>query len=145
MPERRHCRHCLGDCPGSCLVGESGKCIHGWHEKGSRQFRWQLLLTRKWWHRVFWGTKPRSDHMGPGDRLNELLLPRASPRAQLALGHPTLVITLSTYAGEWPDTDDHARTIADSALGNVPCVQWAACHQIMTLIKALGRPRFSGS
>jgi hypothetical protein len=29
------------------------------------------------------------------------------------------MITLNTYAGEWPDTDDHARTIVDSALGNV--------------------------
>jgi hypothetical protein len=39
MPERRHCRHCLG----------------GWNGKHSRQFTWQLLLTRKWWHRVFRG------------------------------------------------------------------------------------------
>jgi hypothetical protein len=55
MPERRHCRHCLGDCPGDCLF-DSGRCIHGWHDKPQRQFTWQLLLTRKWWHRVFWGT-----------------------------------------------------------------------------------------
>jgi hypothetical protein len=54
MPERRHCRHCLGDCPGDCLF-DTGRCIHGWHDKPSRQFTWQLLLTRKWWHRVFWG------------------------------------------------------------------------------------------
>jgi integrase len=42
-------------------------------------------------------------------------------RVQLALGHSTPMITLNTYAGEWPDTDDHARTIVDSALGDVPC------------------------
>jgi integrase len=41
-------------------------------------------------------------------------------RVQLALGHSTPMITLNTYAGEWPDTDDHARGIVDSALGNVP-------------------------
>jgi hypothetical protein len=29
--------------------------MHGWNEKRPRQFSWQLLLTRKWWHRVFWG------------------------------------------------------------------------------------------
>ena len=43
-------------------------------------------------------------------------------RVQLALGHSTPMITLNTYAGEWPDTDDHARAIVDSALGDVPCV-----------------------
>lgn len=43
-------------------------------------------------------------------------------RVQLALGHSTPMITLNTYAGEWPDTDDQARAIVDSALGNVPCV-----------------------
>jgi integrase len=41
-------------------------------------------------------------------------------RVQLALGHSTPMITLNTYAGEWPDTDDRARTIVDSALGSVP-------------------------
>ena len=56
MPGIRHCRHCWGDCPGDCLFGESGRCIHGWNEKRPRRFSWQLLLTRKWWHRVFWGT-----------------------------------------------------------------------------------------
>jgi hypothetical protein len=54
MPEIRHCRHCLGDCLGDCLLGESGQCIHGWNKR-PRQFSWQQLLTRKWWHRVFWG------------------------------------------------------------------------------------------
>jgi hypothetical protein len=55
MPEVRHCRQCLGDCPGNCLIGDTGRCMHGWSEKPPRQFRWQLVLTRKWWHRVFWG------------------------------------------------------------------------------------------
>jgi len=41
-------------------------------------------------------------------------------RVQLALGHSTPMITLNTYAGEWPDTDDQARAIVDSALGDVP-------------------------
>ena len=55
MPEARHCRHCLGDCPGDCLFGDSGQCIHGWNERRPRQFSWQMVLTRKWWHRIFWG------------------------------------------------------------------------------------------
>jgi hypothetical protein len=55
MPRARHCRHCAGSCPGDCLFGDSGRCIHGWNEKRPRRFSWQLLLTRKWWHRVFWG------------------------------------------------------------------------------------------
>lgn len=56
MPETRHCRHCWGDCPGDCLADEPGICIHGWDGKRPRQFKWQLLLNRKWWRRVFWGT-----------------------------------------------------------------------------------------
>jgi hypothetical protein len=52
---RRHCRHCLGNCPGDCLDGDSGWCIHGWNDERPRQFSWQLLLTCKWWHRFFWG------------------------------------------------------------------------------------------
>ena len=57
MPEARHCRHCLGDCPGSCLIGQPGRCIHGWNGKHPRQFRWQLLLTRRWWDRVLRGVR----------------------------------------------------------------------------------------
>jgi hypothetical protein len=58
-------------------------------------------------------TSPRSTgfHHGAGVK-----------RVQLALGHSTPMITLNTYAGEWPDTDDQARVIVDSVLGNVPCV-----------------------
>jgi len=55
MSQARHCRHCAGDCPGDCLIGQTGMCIHGWNEKPPRQFSWQVLLTRRWWHRVFWG------------------------------------------------------------------------------------------
>jgi len=55
MPQYRHCRHCLGDCPGNCLIGDSGRCLHGWNEKPPRQFSWQLLLTGGFWRRVFRG------------------------------------------------------------------------------------------
>jgi integrase len=41
-------------------------------------------------------------------------------RVQLALGHSTPMITLNTYVGEWPDTDEQTRSIVDSALGDVP-------------------------
>ena len=51
----RHCRHCAGNCPGDCLRDDSGRCMHGWNEKPPRQLGWQLLLTRNWWRRVFWG------------------------------------------------------------------------------------------
>jgi hypothetical protein len=57
MPEvrrARHCRHCLGNCPGDCLF-DDGQCIHGWNGKRPRGFTWQVLLTRRWWHRVLWG------------------------------------------------------------------------------------------
>jgi integrase len=39
---------------------------------------------------------------------------------QLALGHATPTITLNTYVGEWPDTDQETSTIMDAALGQVP-------------------------
>jgi len=29
--------------------------MHGWNETPPRQFKWQLVLTHGWWHRVFWG------------------------------------------------------------------------------------------
>ena len=41
---------------------------------------------------------------------------------QLAMGHATPMITLNTYAGEWPDAAGRTRAIVDSALGNVPSV-----------------------
>jgi integrase len=43
-------------------------------------------------------------------------------RVQLALGHSTPMVTLNTYVGEWPDTDEQTRSIVDSALGDVPRV-----------------------
>jgi len=43
-------------------------------------------------------------------------------RVQLALGHSTPMITLNTYVGEWPDTDERTRSIVDAALGDVPCL-----------------------
>jgi hypothetical protein len=54
----RHCRHCLGDCPGDCLLGDDW-CIHGRNEKRPRTFTWQVLLTRRWWDRVLWGLHGR--------------------------------------------------------------------------------------
>jgi integrase len=41
-------------------------------------------------------------------------------RVQLALGHATPTITLNTYVGEWPDTDQETSAIMDAALGQVP-------------------------
>ena len=52
----RHCRHCLGNCPGDCLL-DNGVCIHGWHEKQSYGFTWRLLITRRWWRRMLWGDR----------------------------------------------------------------------------------------
>jgi hypothetical protein len=51
-----HCRHCLGDCPGTCRLDDSGRCIHGWDSRPPHQIRWQAVLTRTWWHRLLWGT-----------------------------------------------------------------------------------------
>jgi hypothetical protein len=34
---------------------DDGQCIHGWNGKRPRGFTWQVLLTRRWWHRVLWG------------------------------------------------------------------------------------------
>jgi hypothetical protein len=53
-----HCRHCLGNCPGDCLLGD-GQCIHGWDERPARHFRWQAVLRRRWWDRVLWGVHGR--------------------------------------------------------------------------------------
>jgi hypothetical protein len=44
----------LGNCPGDCLL-DDGQCIHGWNGKRPHDFTWQVVLTRRWWHRVFWG------------------------------------------------------------------------------------------
>jgi hypothetical protein len=56
MREYRHCKHCLGDgCRGDCLIGDTGRCIHGWSGKHPRQFRLRYLVARGWWRQVFWG------------------------------------------------------------------------------------------
>ena len=57
MPEirqARHCRHCAGNCPGDCLLSD-GQCIHGRNGERPLPFMWQLLVTRRFWHRVLWG------------------------------------------------------------------------------------------
>jgi integrase len=41
-------------------------------------------------------------------------------RVRLALGHSAPTITLNTYVGEWPDTDQETSAIMDAALGQVP-------------------------
>jgi hypothetical protein len=48
-----HCRHCLGDCHGSCLLpGNTGRCIH--HPVPRVPVRqWvRLMGTRRFWSRV---------------------------------------------------------------------------------------------
>jgi integrase len=45
---------------------------------------------------------------------------------QLAMGHKTAMITLNTYAGEWPDAAGRTRSIIDATLGSVP---WQ-CHDL---------------
>ncbi|MCA1703025.1 MAG: site-specific integrase [Actinobacteria bacterium] len=48
---------------------------------------------------------------------------------QLALGHSTPMITLNTYAHEWPDALDRTRTLVDAALGSHPSVAAAGPGQ----------------
>lgn len=50
-----HCRHCYGDCSGTCLVDDAGHCIHGSGPRLPLSLHWRLLTTRRWWRRVFWG------------------------------------------------------------------------------------------
>ena len=58
MPSVRHCRHCLGDCPGDCLLpGDTGLCIHQPVPGLSWPDRLRLLASRRWWRRVFWGVR----------------------------------------------------------------------------------------
>jgi hypothetical protein len=54
----RHCRHCLGDCPGDCLLpGGRDPCIH----EAARWFpgpqRLTLLRTGAFWRRLLWGPR----------------------------------------------------------------------------------------
>jgi len=57
MTSGGHCRHCWGDCHGTCLQGDTGMCLHGWNRRPrlSWQERFLLLGNRRWWRRVFWG------------------------------------------------------------------------------------------
>jgi hypothetical protein len=58
MPAARHCRHCYGDCPGTCLLpGTGGLCIHQPAPKLTPGQRLALLRTRRFWHRVLHGTR----------------------------------------------------------------------------------------
>jgi Phage integrase family len=58
-------------------------------------------------------------------------------RVQLALGHSTPTITLNTYVGEWPDTDERTRSIVDEALGDVPSVcPPGDCHRAAPQVEA---------
>jgi len=58
MPGAGHCRHCYGNCPGSCLLpGTDGLCIHKPTPKLTAGQRLALLRTRWFWHRVLRGTR----------------------------------------------------------------------------------------
>ena len=54
----RHCRHCLGNCTGDCLLpGDTGLCIH--NPVPHRSLReWAFLMRRpSFWRRFFWGVR----------------------------------------------------------------------------------------
>ncbi|HEY1626450.1 MAG TPA: hypothetical protein VGG16_21915 [Streptosporangiaceae bacterium] len=51
----RHCKHCLGDCPGDCLNGNTGRCLHGWNGPHRRRFNPRYLMARGWWRQLLWG------------------------------------------------------------------------------------------
>ena len=48
---------------------------------------------------------------------------------QLALGHSSPMITLNTYAHEWPDALDRTRTLVDAALGARPTLPATAATE----------------
>jgi hypothetical protein len=59
MTAIRHCRHCWGDCPGGCLLDDTGTCIHNVDTKMMRQARARRRpLSPAWWLRMlFRGTR----------------------------------------------------------------------------------------
>ena len=58
LPTVRHCRHCLGDCGGDCLLpGNTGLCIHKPAQRLTWRERLLLLGNRRWWRRVFRGPR----------------------------------------------------------------------------------------
>ena len=58
MPAAGHCRHCYGDCPGTCLLpGDTGLCIHK-PAPALTVGQWVALLrTRRFWRRVLRGDR----------------------------------------------------------------------------------------
>jgi hypothetical protein len=56
----RHCRHCLGDCAGDCLLpGGTGLCIHRPTRRLTFRERMRLLGSRRLWHGMLWGSGRR--------------------------------------------------------------------------------------
>jgi hypothetical protein len=46
----RHCQHCLGDCPGDCLLpGDAGSCIHRPLPGLPLRDRLGLVRRRRFW------------------------------------------------------------------------------------------------
>jgi len=63
MPVVAHCRHCLGDCGGDCLLpGGGGLCIHKPVPKRTLGERLALLRTRRFWGRGFRGPSAGERH-----------------------------------------------------------------------------------
>lgn len=63
MAVTRHCRHCLGNCGGQCLLsGQDGLCIHQPVRRLTLREHFLLLTDRQFWRRVLWGTRPRGHH-----------------------------------------------------------------------------------
>lgn len=51
-----HCRHCLGNCNGTCLLyGGSGLCIHNPIRRQPLRAWPRLVRSRRFWRRIFWG------------------------------------------------------------------------------------------
>jgi hypothetical protein len=58
MPLPRHCKHCLGDCPGDCLMpGDEGLCIHRPYRRLSVREWISLTRTPTFWRLVFFGRR----------------------------------------------------------------------------------------
>jgi hypothetical protein len=54
-----HCRHCLGNCNGTCLLrGGNGLCIHNPLPRQSLRANPRLVLSRRFWRRILWGVHP---------------------------------------------------------------------------------------
>jgi integrase len=85
-----------------------------------------LPLYRSTWTKV-WRSAVRRTDLPPGFGLHglrhyfaTLLIHNgaAVKTVQLALGHSSPMITLNTYAHEWPDALDRTRALVDAALGS---------------------------